>query len=102
MLTNEDQPSSELPALLFRNVITRAIGTHPYVLPDIGVIPIYPGDIYLLCSDGLTDFVPEETIAHAMRSSPSLEAAAHLLVNCALEKGGNDNVTVLLVKISRL
>jgi PPM family protein phosphatase len=100
MLINEEQPSPDLPALLFRNVITRAIGTHPYVIPDIGVIPIQDGDIYLLCSDGLTDFVPEEYISKAMDAHVSLEQIATQLVKLALEKGGNDNITVLLVKIS--
>jgi PPM family protein phosphatase len=99
MLTNEDQPSAELPALLYRNVITRAIGTHSYVIPDIGMIPIRLGDIYMLCSDGLTDLVPEEIISETLADSLSLEEMASHLVKSALEKGGNDNITVLLVKI---
>lgn len=99
MLTNEEQPSAELPALLFRNVITRAIGTHQYVIPDVGVIPIHQGDIYMLCSDGLTDFVSEERISETMNSSISLEEMASKLIKSALEAGGNDNITVLLVKI---
>ena len=99
MLVNEEQPSPDLPALLFRNVITRAIGTHPYVIPDIGVIPIQKGDIYMLCSDGLTDFVPEESISEAMHAEASLEEIANQLIKAALEKGGNDNITILLVKI---
>lgn len=99
MLTSEDQPSPDLPALLFRNVITRAIGTHPYVIPDIGVISICPGDIFMLCSDGLTDFVPEEAIAEILNVRSTLEHTAERLIKSALEKGGNDNITVLLVKI---
>jgi serine/threonine protein phosphatase PrpC len=99
MLINEEQPAPDLPALLFRNVITRAIGTHPYVIPDIGVIPVQEGDIYLLCSDGLTDFVPEKCISETLNPDASLEQIAAQLVKLALEKGGNDNITVLLVKI---
>lgn len=99
MLTSEDQPSSALPALLFRNVITRAIGTHPFVIPDIGVIALSEGDIYMLCSDGLTDFVPEETIGEILHANTTLESTAAKLIKSALEKGGNDNITVLLVKI---
>ena len=99
MLTNEEQPSPELPALLFRNVITRAIGTHPYVIPDVGMIPLLEGDIYMLCSDGLTDFVPEKEIEEIMNPNTSLEHIASELIKSALEKGGNDNITVLLVKI---
>ena len=100
MLINEEQPSPDLPPLFCRNVITRAIGTHPYVIPDIGVIPLQEGDIYMLCTDGLTDFVSEEAISEALEQSTSLEHIASELVKLALEKGGNDNITVLLVKIS--
>ena len=99
MLHSEDQPSPELPAQLFRNIITRAIGTYSYVIPDIGVISIKPGDVFLLCSDGLSDFVSEEEIAQAIGTSCSLAESANKLIHCALDKGGNDNVTVLLVKI---
>jgi PPM family protein phosphatase len=99
MLANEEQPSQDLPALLFRNVITRAIGTHPYVIPDMGVIPMREGDLYMLCSDGLTDLVPEETISHLLDKNRPLEQISLDLIQSALEKGGNDNITVLLVKI---
>lgn len=101
MLANEEQPSTELPTQMFRNVITRAIGTHPYVIPDIGVIPLQEGDIYMLCSDGLTDFVSEEVIEAILNAHTSLEHIAHELIKSALEKGGNDNITVLLVKIAQ-
>ncbi len=91
---------SALPSLLFRNVITRAIGTHSTVMPDIGIIPLQAGDLYVLCSDGLTDYVPEEHVIKTI-SSPSmtLHEIGKELVNMALQKGGNDNITVLLVKI---
>jgi protein phosphatase len=100
LLTNEEDPSGALPTLLYRNVITRAIGTHPYVLPDIGVIPLQSKDIYMLCSDGLTDCVCDEEIQKILRSSKSLEHIGKELITFALEKGGSDNITALLVKIS--
>ncbi|MBS0604027.1 MAG: Stp1/IreP family PP2C-type Ser/Thr phosphatase [Verrucomicrobia bacterium] len=92
---DEDSP----PALLMRNVITRAIGTQPTILPDIGVIPLRPKDIYMLCSDGLSDYVEEEKIARLLGAPLSLEEMGKKLVDAALEKGGNDNITLLLVKV---
>jgi protein phosphatase len=99
LLTNEEEPSGARPTLLYRNGITRAIGTHPYVHPDIGVIPLQSKDIYLICSDGLTDCVCDEEIQKIMRCSESIEYIGKELIAFALEKGGNDNITALLVKI---
>jgi protein phosphatase len=93
----EAEPS---PALHMRNVITRAIGTHPSVLPDIGVIPLHSKDLYMLCSDGLTDYVEEGKIGRILSSALSLEEMGRKLIESALEKGGNDNITLLLVKIA--
>jgi protein phosphatase len=90
---------SSTSGLLMRNVITRAIGTHASVLPDVGVIPLYSKDNYMLCSDGLSDYVEEGTIARILSSSRSLEEMGRNLVESALEKGGNDNITLLLVRI---
>jgi len=97
MLTSEDKPRPRL----YRNVITRAVGTHTYVHPDVGIIPLKRGDIYILCSDGLTDFISEETIAKVLHHFlvHGLEKAAKTLVSLALKAGGSDNITVLIVKI---
>jgi len=85
---------------LMRNVITRAIGTQALVLPDIGVIPLQSKDLYMLCSDGLTDYVDPSKISSVLSSSFSLEEMGKSLVKLALEKGGNDNITLLLVRIA--
>jgi PPM family protein phosphatase len=87
------------PTLLMRNVITRAIGTQPTVHPDIGVIRLRSKDIYMICSDGLSDYVEENKVAHLLSSPYSLEEIGKNLIKSALEKGGNDNITLLLVKI---
>jgi serine/threonine protein phosphatase PrpC len=87
------------PSLLLRNVITRAIGTQAAVLPDIGVIPVRSKDIYMLCSDGLSDYVSENKIASLLSSPLPLEEIGKKLVAAALEKGGNDNITLLLARI---
>lgn len=86
------------PTLLMRHVITRAIGTHATVLPDIGVISLNSKDVYMLCSDGLSDYVDEKKIAAVLASPLSLEEMGRNLVELALEKGGNDNITLLLVR----
>ena len=84
---------------LMRHVITRAVGTEPTVLPDIGVIPLKSKDLYMLCSDGLSDYVDDKKIARILSSPLSLEEMGRNLVEIALEKGGNDNITLLLVRI---
>lgn len=97
-LSIEDQEVSPPPAL--RNVITRAIGTNPMILPDIGVISLQPNDIYLLCSDGMSDYVPKEKVSKVLSSALSLEEMGKKLVEAALEKGGNDNITLLLGRLN--
>ena len=83
-----------------RNVITRAIGNLSTILPDIGVIPLLPQDLYMLCSDGLSDYTSENKMIRILSSPLQLEEMAGKLVKSALENGGNDNITLLLVKIS--
>jgi protein phosphatase len=80
----------------FRNVITRSLGAAPEVEPDLFVIQIEPGDRLLLCSDGLSGMLSgEELFELAREGSPSV--AAWNLVDRALENGGKDNVTVLVL-----
>jgi PPM family protein phosphatase len=82
-----------------RNVITRALGGALSVNPDASEIDSKPGDVYLLCSDGLTGMVPEEEIlALVTASADDLEKACADLVDVANKNGGLDNVTVILVK----
>jgi PPM family protein phosphatase len=81
-----------------KNLITRSIGSHPQVEIDLEQGEGLPGDMYLLCSDGLTDGVSEEEIAQALsanRKSP--QKAADLLVDQANKAGGPDNITVIVV-----
>ena len=100
VLEEEDIDPELLDQPGFKNVITRALGTQPHVIPDIGIIPIQNNDIYLLCSDGLTDLVPDPQIAAILSTGKSLQQMCDSLISAALEKGGNDNITVLLVKTS--
>jgi len=82
----------------FKNVITRSIGTAPSVDVDIFTLDIEEGDQFLLCSDGLSNEVAAGEMKDAMKNdSPS--RAAWNLVDLALERGGRDNCTVLILKI---
>jgi serine/threonine protein phosphatase PrpC len=92
-MTKEQQ--AELP----KNVITRALGMQDTVAVD--VVPAYPqlGDVYLLCSDGLSGMLTDEEIRDIVVSSSDLELTARRLIERANEHGGEDNCTVVLVAI---
>lgn len=82
-----------------RSIITRALGPEPQVQVDTVTCPARPGDVFLLCSDGLTTMLPEQRIADVLGQEPSLEAAALRLVREANEAGGRDNVTVVAFRL---
>jgi protein phosphatase len=83
-----------------RSVITRAIGTDPDVDVDTFSVEAKPGDLFLLCSDGLTDMVGDETILETVeRHRDDLDAAAKELVGTANRRGGEDNITVVFFEI---
>ena len=81
-----------------RNVITRALGGALQVTPDASEIEIQKGDVYLLCSDGLTGMVPEDEILRTVTENEDLEVACQRLIEKANERGGLDNVTAILVR----
>lgn len=82
-----------------RNVITRALGGALQVTPDASEIEVKEGDVFLLCSDGLTGMVPEDEILKVVtQSDGDLEKACQKLIEEANERGGLDNVTAILVK----
>jgi serine/threonine protein phosphatase PrpC len=79
-----------------RSVITRALGTDLEVDVDTFTVEAEPGDLFLLCSDGLTTMVDDEAILEIIASSDTLEQASKALVKTANRAGGEDNVTVVL------
>lgn len=82
-----------------RNVITRALGGALSVTPDAAEVVSQPGDVYLLCSDGLTGMVPEEEILRLVsENAANLETACQQLIEVANQRGGLDNITAVLVK----
>lgn len=90
-------PSEALRSPL-RNVITRALGTQTDVTPDIFPMESEPGDLYLLCSDGLTRELSDPLIESLLRLELSLEELCTRLVSAANKAGGHDNITCVLVK----
>ena len=82
-----------------RNVVTRALGGKPDLQVDMQVHKIVPGDILLLCSDGLTTMIPDDDIARLVtEASGDVEKAGRALVAAANARGGEDNITVLLLR----
>lgn len=83
-----------------KNLVTRALGVDPEVDPEIKEFPVLPGDLYLFCSDGLNDMLPDEEIALALQMlAANPELAATQLVQMANDNGGRDNVSVVVVKV---
>jgi serine/threonine protein phosphatase PrpC len=83
-----------------RSVITRAVGIKPTVEVDEFVHPCAPGDVYLLCSDGLTKMVDEQDILTLLRSPAATDEAAQALIAAANDHGGEDNITVVVFRVA--
>ena len=85
-----------------RSIITRALGPEPEVEVDTVTVAAEDGDVYLLCSDGLTSMVGEAAIGAILRDAPDITTAAEQLVSAALDAGGRDNVTVVLFRVEEV
>ncbi len=84
----------------YSHVLSRAIGAEEGVRPDIDLTDLEVGDTFLLCSDGLINHVDDEQLATLLENPPS--QAAWKLVNAALQDGGKDNCTVLIVRVDAI
>jgi serine/threonine protein phosphatase PrpC len=82
-----------------RSVITRALGPEPSVEVDTSTWPARDGDVYLLCSDGLTAMVDEPFVERTLLGARSLDEAGNALIDAANDAGGRDNITVILVRL---
>ena len=94
ILTEEEAKTHPL-----KNVVTRALGGGPSVSPDLQELVFSPGDRYLFCSDGLTTMVGDEEILDTAAAVEDPQALCQKLVDMANEKGGVDNITVVVVDI---
>lgn len=91
---------SELPMHPCKNLITRAVGTHPQVSVDIEQGDVREGDVYLLCSDGLTDTMTDENIFEILSTrGKTAREMVRTLVDAANAAGGPDNITVVVVRL---
>jgi protein phosphatase len=81
-----------------KNLVTRALGVEDAVLLEVNEHRVEPGDIYLMCSDGLSDMVDDEGIGRILAGEPPLEEKVVQLVDAANANGGRDNISVLLAQ----
>ena len=96
LMSHQQAAVSELQSLL-----TRALGTEERVCVDAEEIELFLGDSLLLCSDGLTRMVPENEIAAILTQIRSVRIAAERLVSRANEHGGQDNITVIVIRLNK-
>ena len=80
------------------NILSSAVGSD--MAPAVGVVDLEPDDVLLLCTDGLTNHVPDGRIAELLRAAPDAASACRALVDDALEQGGRDNITVIVARFS--
>jgi protein phosphatase len=82
-----------------RNVILRAVGVRPSPALDTLRGPVYQGDLFLLCSDGLTDLVEDSEIKMVLSLDADLSLKTEHLIDLAKRAGGKDNITVVLAQV---
>ena len=83
---------------MHKNLVTRAVGVDELVDLEIHDYPVEPGDLLLMCSDGLSDMLSDEQIEQLLRTNDSLPAAGTMLVQAANAAGGRDNIAVILAR----
>lgn len=81
-----------------RNIVTRSLGREPMASVDTWVFPPYPGEVFVICSDGLSNELTRERMEEILADHPHADAAAQALVRAAVEAGGRDNVTAIVVQ----
>lgn len=94
LMTQQEAEHSEI-----QNIILKALGSEENVEPDLEDMIALPGDVYLLACDGLTKHVRDTHILEMVQKAPALEAACAQLIQAAKNHGGDDNITVLLIRM---
>ena len=82
-----------------KNLVTRAVGVEDSVMLESHLHELLPGDLVLLCSDGLSDMIDDEHIGQVLQSGENIETLAHALIAAANDAGGKDNIAVILVRV---
>ena len=93
-----DMSEEEQKKFPHKNVITRALGMRETVQVDVLAHDIHDGDVFLLCSDGLSGMVEDPRMLELVKAAPDLEAAVAGLIDAANQAGGTDNITVLALQ----
>jgi protein phosphatase len=83
-----------------RSIITRALGPEPEVRVDVQTVPAQAGDVFLICSDGLTTMLDDDHIARLLSRASTMESAVRALVDEANRAGGRDNITVIAFRLA--
>jgi len=83
-----------------KNLVTRAVGVEDTVLLETHVHDVLPGDVYLMCSDGLSDMLDNAAIAQLLQAHDALPVAGQALIDAANEAGGKDNIALVLVRVA--
>lgn len=86
----------------YKNVITRTVGTAPRAYPELAIVPHLPGDLFFLCTDGLTDTLSHEDMEEILERAPDLEDASKRLVQRAKFQGSSDNITILMIQSEKV
>lgn len=94
LITAEQAATSSI-----KNLVTRALGVDESVLLEVNEHTIQGGDLYVMCSDGLSDMVDDDAIAKIVASEATLDQKAKQLIDAANENGGRDNISVLMVEL---
>jgi protein phosphatase len=94
-----DMSDEDLAAFAHRNVVTRALGTREEVEPTVAAHRIEPGDLYLICCDGLWGSVPDDTLRAILNSGAGADELAQVLVDAANAAGGPDNITAVVIRV---
>ena len=79
-----------------KNLVTRAVGVEDTVLLETHQHDVLPGDLFLMCSDGLSDMLDDDSIAQVLQEHDSLDSATRALIDAANDAGGKDNISVIL------
>jgi PPM family protein phosphatase len=81
-----------------KNLVTRAVGVEDTVMLELHLHEVQPGDLYLFCSDGLSDMLDDDALCQLLLNHPSLSEAAHALIDGANDMGGRDNIALVLAR----